>query len=427
MKKKLGVFAMLLMLGLAACGGGDSNPKDSNEEKTPTKKIEATKAPEDTITEAPSATEAPTPTPEPTATPEPTEAPEPDYEAMARNIEAKLAVYFDAWKNGDVETILSMTKPDDELYEYLDILKEYESTERLLQLVYADIIFQDNCDGLVNTLKYSIKGEKKSFFATNKVAMPYSTMIDDRIPSTLYQPGDIIEEGFRPADEEEALDIISKLVKDLPLVAENITISMPDAEGNFYVLEGERYFRFMSNTLNTYELDEEYLQNYVEELFDPLGDKIVAAEDGVYPDYSKDHWPKVIELLKQKDFDGMFEYYTVLYDGLDLRTYEFAVYDENKELTLSDAQLAFLNDFVDKIEVFHFDVARVGNKEQLDTIYYICPAVDSLDKEIQAWYTENDIKEVIYESCSRFPSDAIKRMTELYINTAKDAKRMIKE
>ena len=425
MKKKLGIFAMMMMFGLAACGGGGSETTGDREENVPTKKVEATMAPEDTVTEAPNATEAPTATLEPTATPEPTEAPEPDYEAMARNIEAKLTIYFDAWKNGDIETIISMTKPEDELYEYLTILKEYENIERLLQMVYADIIFQDYSEALADRVKYSM--DDSSFFVTNEVAMPYANLIADRIPSTLYQPGDIIEEGFRPADDEEALEIISKLVKDLPLEARNIKISMPDAEGNFYVLEGERYFDFFANELNTYELDEEYLLSYVEALFDPLGDKIVAAEDSVYTDYNAEHWPKIIELFLHKDFDGMFEYYTVLFDGLDLRTYEFALYDENKELLLTDAQLAFLNDFVDNIEVFHRDIARVGNKEQLDTIYYICPAVDSLDEEVQAWYTENDIKEVTYESFSRFPSDAITRMTDLYMSAATDAKRIIKE
>ena len=424
MKRKVLVsllLSMVLVFGFTGCGGSSNEPKDTKEENTQNLYVEETKESESVATDNTSVIESLT------ATPEPTEAPKPDYEAMALNIEEKLMQYFDAWKNGDIETILSMTKPDDELYEYLNVLKEYEITERLLQTVYADIRFQEHSEALTDRVRISLEGERTTILLTNYMAIPYMQMVSDMIPSTLYQPGDIIEEGFCPANEEEALDIIAKQVENLPLVAYPITITAPDEDGNFYILEGERYFEFLIDALYTSQLDEDYLQTYVEEEFYSLGNKIVAAEDSVYLDNHSNEWPKVIELLKQKDFNGMFEYYTVLLDGSDLRGFEHWLFDENNELIITDAQIAYVNDYVDKIEVFHCDIARANNKEQLDTIYYFCPAVELFDKELQAWYTENDIKEVTFDGCLGLPNDTIEKFADLYISAAHDATLIIEE
>ncbi len=421
--KKLFYFLVvaIMVFNLSACGEKEPGKNADSKKTAQTSVNEETKAPESTsVTEEPAL--------ESSLSSEPTEAPEPDYEAIAHNVEVKLNLYFEAWRNGDIETILSMTKPEEELYEYLTLLMEYENTERLLQTVYSDIIFQDNCEGLVKTVKYSIMGGRSAFYVDNKVAMPYMSMLNDMIPGTLYQPGDVIEEGFCPKDEEEALDIISKLVEKLPLVAENIMISTPDSEGNFYVLEGERYFDFLIDELYTHQLDEEYLQTFVSEIFYPLEDKIVAADNGVYTDVFSEQWPKAIELIKQKDIDGMYEYYAELHEGSDLRAFESSLlFDENLELKLTDAQLAFLNDYVDKIEVFHYDIARVGSKEQIDIVYYICPALDTLDTQLREWYKENDIKEVTLVNCNSSPSNSIQTVTDLYFDIADDVKRIVKE
>jgi hypothetical protein len=103
------------------------------------------------------------------------------------------------------------------------------------------------------------------------------------------------------------------------------------------------------------------------------------------------------------------------------------LFDENNELIITDAQIAYVNDYVDKIEVFHCDIARANNKEQLDTIYYFCPAVELFDKELQAWYTENDIKEVTFDGCLGLPNDTIEKFADLYISAAHDATLIIEE
>lgn len=126
MNKKLGILLLAMLLGFAACG--DGGKEAGNNDTEPTKAVTVTETPEAT------ATPEPTVTPEPTATPVPAE---PDYAALAVQAENMVKDYVEALKAGDVETILSMTKPDSDLYKELSLIKDYETTEAFLQAMFA--------------------------------------------------------------------------------------------------------------------------------------------------------------------------------------------------------------------------------------------------------------------------------------------------
>lgn len=410
MNKKLGILLLAMLLGFAACG--DGGKEAGNNDTEPTKAVTVTETPEAT------ATPEPTVTPEPTATPVPAE---PDYAALAVQAENMVKDYVEALKAGDVETILSMTKPDSDLYKELSLIKDYETTEAFLQAMFAGSCYyvEGTPEDMERNVRNAIEGGDSDFYLLYvDLAMPDKLHFSEFVPNAMFDDGEQIPEEYAPANNEEAMQVVKAVAKELPLTLQNMKLTTPDENGKMYVKSGSQYFDFLFDTLYESDLTEEFVTNYVTKETRFLGGKIVNSPDGVYEE-DDEIWKQLMPMIEQKDMNGMFEYHITL-TGKDLRdsSENTFVYGDVKNLT--PEQQAYVDSFVDRIVFYHCDLTWEKSKERDSDLMYIVPVLD-YDEEKQAWLLENNITEVkdvyIFE-----PDRCIETLTHPYFAAALHAK-----
>ncbi len=412
MNKKLGILLLAVLLCFAACG--DGGKEVGEKESEPTKKVTATAEPEPS--EAPEATA----TPAPTATPEPTSV-EPDYATLAVQAENMVMAYVEALKAGDVQAILSMTKPDSDLYKELSLIKDYETTAAFLQAMFAGSCYymEGTTEDTERNIRNAIEGGDSDFYLLYvDLAMPDKLHFSEFVPNAMFEDGEQIPEDYAPATNEEAMQVVKAVAKELPVTLQNVKLTTPDENGKMYVKSGSQYFDFLFDTLYESDLTEDFVTNYVAKETRFLGGKIVNSPDGVYEE-DDEIWKQLLPMIEQKDMNGMFEYYITL-TGKDLRdTVENSfVYGDVKNLT--PEQQAYVDSFVDRIVFYHCDLTWEKSKERDSDLMYIVPVLD-YDEEKQAWLLENNITEVsdvyIFE-----PDRCIETLTHPYLEAALHAK-----
>ncbi len=402
MKKRFGMLLLAIVLCFSACG--------KEEKETSNGRIESTK--EVNVTEATKETEEP----------ESTEAPVVfDYAVLAKQAEDMITAYVEALKAGDVEMILSMTKPDSDLYEDLSAIKNVEGTKEFLQAMFAGTCCytEDTLADTERNIQYAVENKKYEVGITKiKLAMPEKRYFSDFIPNIMFEDGEIIPEDYTPASTEEALQVIKNVAKELPVTLQILTLTTPDESGKMYVKSGHYYFDFLFEYLSSSQLTEEYIINYVTESYKYLGGRIVNSPDGVYEE-DDEIWKEILPMLEQKDMEGMFNYYITL-TGKDLRdTVENSfVYGDVKNLT--SEQQAYVDSYVNRIVFHHCDLTRESNMERDSELKYFVPVLD-YDENIQAWLLENNVTEV--KDVYNFEPDlCIKTMTHAYLAAALHAK-----
>ncbi len=416
MNKKLGILLLAVLLCFAACG--DGGKEAGNNDTEPTKAVTVTETPEPTETPEATATPEPTVTPEPTATPVPAE---PDYAALAVQAENMVKDYVEALKAGDVETILSMTKPDSDLYKELSLIKDYETTEAFLQAMFAGSCYyvEGTPEDMERNVRNAIEGGDSDFYLLYvDLAMPNKLHFSEFVPNAMFDDGEQIPEEYAPANNEEAMQVVKAVAKELPLTLQNMKLTTPDENGKMYVKSGSQYFDFLFDNLYESDLTEEFVANYVTKETRFLGGKIVNSPDGVYEE-DDETWKQLMPMIEQKDMNGMFEYYITL-TGKDLRdsSENTFVYGDVKNLT--PEQQAYVDSFVDRIVFYHCDLTWEKSKERDSDLMYIVPVLD-YDEEKQAWLLENNITEIrdvyIFE-----PDRCIETLTHPYFAAALHAK-----
>lgn len=416
MNKKLGILLLAMLLGFAACG--NDGKEAGNNDTEPTKAA--------TVTEAPEGTEAPeaTVTPEATATPEPTATPvpvEPDYAALAVQAENMVIAYVEALKAGDVEVVLSMTKPDSDLYKELSLIKDYETTAEYLQAMFAGscCYTEGTLQDTERNVRNAMEGGKKEFYLTGvQLAMPEKRNFSEFIPNLMFEDGETIPEDYAPATNEEALQVVKNVAKELPLTLQIVELTTPDENGKMYVKSGSRYFDFLFDTLYEWALTEDFVMNYVTKESEYLGGRIVNSPEGVYEE-DDEIWKQLLPMIEQKDMNGMFEYYITL-TGKDLRdTVENSfVYGDVKNLT--PEQQAYVDSYIDRIVFYHCDLTWQKSMEKDSDLMYIVPVLD-YDEKLQTWLLENNITEV--KNVYNFePNKCIETLTHPYLEAALHAK-----
>ncbi|MBQ8316078.1 MAG: ribosomal protein L7/L12 [Lachnospiraceae bacterium] len=413
MNKKLGILLLAVLLCFAACG---NDGKEAGKGVT-----EPTKAA--TVTEAPEVTKVPevTATPEPTATPVPVE---PDYAKLAVQAENMVKDYVEALKAGDVEAILSMTKPDSDLYKELSLIKDYKTTAEFLQAMFAGSCYymEGTSEDTERNIKSAIEdGDSDFYLHYVDMAMPDKLHFSEFIPNAMFEDGELIPEDYAPATNEEAMQVVKAVAKELPVTLQNIKLTTPDENGKMYVKSGTDYFDFLFDTLYERDLTEDFVINYVTEESEYLGGRIVNSPDGVYEE-DDEIWKQLLPMIEQKDMAGMFEYHITL-TGKDLRdsSENTFVYGDVKNLT--PEQQAYVDSYIDRIVFYHCDLTSEswdGTMRRDSDLMYIVPVLD-YDEEKQAWLLENNITEVsnvyIFE-----PDRCIETLTHPYLNAALYAK-----
>lgn len=402
MNKKLGILLLVVLLSFAACG--DSGKETGGNTPEPTKEVTATAEPE--LTEAPEVTEAPA---------------EPDYAKLAVQAEDMIVAYVEALKAGDVDTILSMTKPDSDLYEDVSKIKDVEGAKEFLQAMFAGTCCytEGTLQDTERNIKYAIEDGKYDIPLTGvKMAMPDKMHFSDFVPNAMYEDGEVIPKDYTPASAEEAIQVVKNVAKELPVTTVLVKITAPDESGKMYVKSGTDYFDFLFDTLSERQLTEEFVIHYVTEECKYLGGKIVNSPDGVYKE-DDEVWKQILPMLEQKDMAGLFDYYITL-TGKDLRdTAENSfVYGDVKNLT--PEQQAYVDSFVDRIVFQHCDLTRESTMERDSDLMYIVPVLD-YDEKLQAWLLDNNVTEISYVFNFK-PDKCIETMTHPYLMAALYAK-----
>ncbi len=79
-----------------------------------------------------------------------------DYTEEAEDILSQVDTFFHALSTGDIDTLVSMCDEDQEYYEYLTAMSEYDFTPKFLQILYGDTryyIEEDAKDELISDLE----------------------------------------------------------------------------------------------------------------------------------------------------------------------------------------------------------------------------------------------------------------------------------
>lgn len=305
---------------------------------------------------------------------------EKDYKSMAEQIDAAAISYLEAMKAGDIETILSLTDPEDWLYEKLSGIKEYETGKEFIRTVSSNLRYEAVEEGSTEyRLKDELERGKNEFFLKQYLALPHTVLFREMltVPGVVFEEGEHIPEGYKVESAEEAMRIVRTVMEKIPLNSSNISVSLQE-DGTFYFSITGAFSMIDSTKFGS---DETFLEDFLSEFI--YGGTTVGASDRVFKG-QQEEWEQLLSLLKSGDFTGLYE----------LASGEPEIYGRAHKSPegLTEEQRAFLDSYIEQIEVYISDITWDKTKSYSTTVMVVSPAL-SLDKEEMAWLTENGVKE----------------------------------
>lgn len=322
---------------------------------------------------------------------EPTETPnvstEKDHKAMAEQIDAAVITYLEAMKAGDIETMLSMMDPDDKIYDKLFQIKDYENGKEFIRTLYENLRYGEIEEGSTEyRLKDMYESGRDEFYLKMNVALPENVLFSRMltVPGVLYQDGELIPQGYEVKSAEEAMQIVRTVMKRIPLTSATVTVEMQE-DGTFYFKILNAFSIMDTMNFGRSGAQENFLEEFITNEI-PDG-TVVGTSDVPFAEGSRAEWEQILSLLKQKDFVGLCE----LANSDTSKYTRGTAYKTREELT--EEQRAFLDSYIEQIEVCISDEStpRIGKRST--TVIVIAPAL-SLNTEEMAWFTENGVKEV---------------------------------
>lgn len=341
-----------------------------------------------------------------------------DPEVLATMIEEGTIAYLEALREGDFETMLLYTDPSTEYYQKLAALKGNEEAAELFRMVYKDVCYSDT-KGLLRTLLLnSLERESEELFVSMDVGLPNMVYFGYMLPVCLHNPGDSIE-IYRPETGEEALELIGRVLEELPLVETAITVSRPNKYGDFYVKPNRVTIGFFDGEMSVEECSKDFAQEYVRAMYELVGNSVYKSSAGTYV-LNHEENTRFTELIEQKDFEGIFTLYTEV-TGKDLREDEslLQIYGNCKELT--PEQQNFVDDYIAKIEVSHCSITDKTDNKRTSCLMLKGPSLE-MDEKSYAWKTEHNIMEDTFFSLWNRDIN-YKDATELYFCAVRYALR----
>ncbi|MCM1120757.1 MAG: hypothetical protein NC543_15500 [bacterium] len=318
----------------------------------------------------------------------PPESEEQDYNELAARIEEGAVAYLEAIKAGDIETILSMTAPEDVIYDKLSGIQDFETGKEFIRTLFGDLTYEWQEDR--STERYvgeAMNGELgvEPFFLDLYIGMPHTIFFNSclTVPGVMFQDGEKIPDGYKVTSDEDALRIVRSIAEMLPLEDTTIKVELQD-DGVFYF---EMVGPFMCMDGTAFHSGENFLPDYLsDKIYDGV---VVGKSDGLFRGYQEE-WTEILSLLQQKDFEGLIALANGNPDKYIKKVLStWTPYRTPEELT--EAQRAFFDSYVEQIEVYVSEMT-FGNLRDVDVIF-VTPAIGLYDDEDMEWYTEKGIKD----------------------------------
>lgn len=316
----------------------------------------------------------------------PADSEEKDYTTMAAQIEAGAVAYFEAMKAGDIETILSMTDPENGIYDKLSGIKDFETGKEFIRTVYANLCYGEIEEGSTEyRLKDALERGRDEFFLKMYAALPetllFNTMLE--VPGVLFQDGEFIPDGYEVKSAEEALQIVRTVMERIPLTDCPVTVEFQE-DGTFYFDIVGAFSIIDTINFARYGFKESFLEEFLSKQIP--GGVVIGTSDVAFAEGCREEWNQILSLLKQKDFAGLCE----LANSDTSKYTRGTAYKRREELT--GEQRAFLDSYIEQLELCISDTTWSNSKKRSTTVVVISPAL-SLDKDEMAWYTEHGVKE----------------------------------
>lgn len=311
------------------------------------------------------------------------------YRLQAEAIFAKTDQMLTALKEGDIDTLIELGDPDDIMVKSLSRVSDFETARQLLRTIYAELyweVTEEDVEWLEKQLQEWAEhgedawGEEMDLYMN---ALAYRWMINASSSALLYfEPGDVVPGKFIPETEEQAWEILQTVLDNRPLqLMPGLTISVPDAEGNFYFLYEEDYL-FSAAKLDElgYWSEDQMIQQYVSELMDVLEDYKIGDTEAKYKENDA-LFVQVVQYAVDKDFEALTDLLEQEMEN-DYRD-KYGAYDE-----LNDAQKAFVDSVVEQAVVTWVDYswARNDGEEYRDgDIQISFPCIGETDEQVAAF------------------------------------------
>lgn len=321
-----------------------------------------------------------------------------DYTEEAEYILSQVDTFFEALAAGDIDTLVSMCDEDQEYYEYLTAMSEYDFTPTFLQTLYGDTryyIEEDAKEELMDDLA-SFHEDGDDDYISIEVVYSYRYMfLMGNVYPAAFENGTLIEGYARYDSNEEALADLAKAVPLIPCVSNKdfeikikedgtIVIALDDVIGNMEIEE-------------VGDINEKYPMHYAEEFLEVSTVDVIVGETGNGFHDNNDILLEIDRLLAAKDYVGLEEYLESV-TGVDYKAKygeEYGFYEE-----LTDSQKAFVDEFVNN----GFDYQLIGllNTDPDSPMYNYrtaafilsSPRLEITDPVVSQWYWDNDIKDV---------------------------------
>ncbi len=323
----------------------------------------------------------------PEITVSPTVGAERDYKTIAEQIDAAAITYLEALKAGDIETILSLTDPENRIYKKLSEIKEYETGKEFIRTVFSNLRYGAIEEG---STEYRIKDMfefgQKDFNLKQYLALPKTLLFNEMlsVPGVVFQEGEHIPEGYQVKSAEDAMQIVRTVMEKIPLSYASVQVELLE-DGTFYFDIHNGLSVIVDNL--KFGSDETFLEDFLSESI--YGGTTVGASDGVFKG-RQEEWEQLLSLLRRRDFTGLYELATgkpEIYAKIGVgSTYK-------SPEGLNEEQRAFFDSYIKQIEVYISDTTWDKTKSRSTTVMVVSPAL-SLDNEEQEWLTENGVKEI---------------------------------
>lgn len=319
------------------------------------------------------------------------------YRQQAEAIFAKTEQMLTALKEGDIDTLIELGDPEDDVVKSLRNVSDSETAKKILKTVYADLCWEVTEDDLSwmesNLQELAEYGERDTDdeYDLYMNALAYRWMLNFDDNTLLYfKAGDVVLENFVPETEEQAFEILQTGLDNTSLDKMlSLTISTPDEEGNFrFFYEGDYLFRDAKLEELGYYSEDEMAQRYVSELMDIGSAREICDTETEYKE--KDALlVQAVQYAADKDFEALTDLLQPELES-DYRS-EYGAYDE-----LNDAQKAFVDSMVEKAVVTWVDYSWThgdGKKYREGSIKISFPCIGESDEQAAAFLEQHQVME----------------------------------
>lgn len=332
-----------------------------------------------------------------------------DYTEEAEDILSQVESFFEALSTGDIDTLVAMCDEDQEYYEYLTAMSEYDFTSEFLQILYGDTryyIEEDALDDLISDLESFHEDGDDDYISIDVVYSYRYMFLMGEVYPLAFEEGTLIEERIKYNNNDEAMVEIAKAVSHIPCVSHSAFDIKIKEDGKIVIALDEVIGNMEIEEIG--DINEKYPMHYAEEFLEVSTVDVTVGGVGNGFKENNDIFVEIDRLLAANDYAGLTEYLGSV-TGEDYKTEYSEEYGSYEELT--DEQKAFVDEYVNDGFKYQFIVYVVADEDspmynyRNGTFFLTSPELDITDPVLTQWYRENDINDVTisYSSSTKLP------------------------